>query len=213
MKYLKLYEEENKGITLQYYLNSLSNNYFIDNILWDDDTLHCDYQDIFSLKTKDYDFSKVKHLNCTSNKIENLDGIENFTNLENLHCEKNNLESLKGIENCKKLERLDCQYNNLKNLDGIENLPNLKYVYCQYNKWEFPLSLETFKKFFYGPDDVYTEYNIIHFRTYNCQKAFLDKYPERVGELKEFGYNIELLNDPEYAWLFDQETNGFFGLK
>ena len=58
--------------------------------------------------------------------------------------------------------------------------------------------------------------NILHEKiaeTYEFQKSYLDKYPENVVELKKFGYHKDLVNDPEYAWLFDQESNGFFGLK
>ena len=50
-------------------------------------------------------------------------------------------------------------------------------------------------------------------QSYNYQKKLLDEHPEKVRELKPFGYNKDLINDPKYQWIFDQETSGFFNIK
>ena len=101
---------------------------------------------------------------------------------------------------------LDCSSNQLTSLKGIENLNNLTYLWCKYNPLKYP----------FWKEDCEIEYDdnqIKYFKSYTCQKKFLDLYPERVQYLKEFGFHKDLVNDPEYAWLFDQESNGFFGLK
>ena len=39
------------------------------------------------------------------------------------------------------------------------------------------------------------------------------RYIKLYEDLKEGITFKDLINDPEYSWIFDQESNGFFGLK
>ena len=45
-------------------------------------------------------------LNCDSNKLTSLSGIENLTNLTVLECSNNQLDSLVGIRNLTNLTKL-----------------------------------------------------------------------------------------------------------
>ncbi|MBZ1011967.1 cell wall-binding repeat-containing protein, partial [Clostridioides difficile] len=54
------------------------------------------------------------------NKIDNLDGIENFRNLEKLDCSSNNLESVDLSKNIK-LKYLDISGNKILNIDLKNN--------------------------------------------------------------------------------------------
>jgi len=94
---------------------------------WDDD----DLTPILKIaKKQGIPYDQITRLNCSDQKLTNLDGIENLINLKQLYCYSNNLTSLEGIENLTKLESLDCSFNKLFNLKGIENLSNLEFLFC-----------------------------------------------------------------------------------
>ncbi|EGT5166671.1 TPA: cell wall-binding repeat-containing protein, partial [Clostridioides difficile] len=66
------------------------------------------------------------------NKIDNLDGIENFRNLEKLDCSSNNLESVDLSKNIK-LKYLDISGNKILNID-LKNNNLINELHCDANK-------------------------------------------------------------------------------
>ena len=197
MKYIKIYEKF-KERTVEDFLKE-------NNIKNDVTELDCSSNRLTSLKGIE-NLNNLTKLYCHSNQLTSLKGIENLNNLTKLSCSSNQLTSLKGIENLNNLTYLSCDSNQITSLKGIENLNNLTKLWCYLNPIKYPFWKENCKI-------KYDDNQIKYFKSYECQKSFLDKFPERVQELKEFGYNTEILNDPEYQWIFDQESNGFFGLK
>ena len=74
---------------------------------------------------------KLEFLQCSDNKIDSLNGIENLINLTDLFIGNNLLTSLNGIEKLTKLENLSISNNlltTLSSLKGIEKLFNLEYL-------------------------------------------------------------------------------------
>ncbi|HBG0656120.1 TPA: cell wall-binding repeat-containing protein, partial [Clostridioides difficile] len=66
------------------------------------------------------------------NKIDNLDGIENFRNLEKLDCSSNNLESVDLSKNIK-LKYLDISGNKILNIN-LKNNNLINELHCDANK-------------------------------------------------------------------------------
>jgi len=77
--------------------------------------------------------NNLTYLDCSSEGITSLDGIEQLVNLEMLYCPYNKLTSfscasLKGIENLTNLKHLRCHNNPLTyyNLNNLKDLKDLK---------------------------------------------------------------------------------------
>ena len=79
-------------------------------------------------------WSKIKEINCSSNQLTNLEGIENLTNLTHLYCSNNQLTDLEGIENLRKLKHLNCHYNQLTALPDLSANTALQYLNCKNNQ-------------------------------------------------------------------------------
>jgi Leucine-rich repeat (LRR) protein len=97
------------------------------------------------MKWYNYDYNKwvksgcpknkiIRILDCSSNNLTTLVGIENLTNLTTLYCYNNQLSSLAGIENLTNLKELYCNKNQLSSLAEIKNLTNLTILYCNNNQ-------------------------------------------------------------------------------
>ena len=71
-------------------------------------------------------------INCYSQNISDLTGIEAFTALTYLDCSNNQLTSL-DVSNNRALERLDCGFNQLTSLD-VSNNTALSYLSCEGNE-------------------------------------------------------------------------------
>ena len=87
--------------------------------------------------------ASVTTMDCSSQEISNLDGIQYFENLSQLNCSYNPLTELLNIP--ANLTELNCSY--CVNIDTIGTLPNtLNYLNCSYNQIselpDLPLSLE-----------------------------------------------------------------------
>jgi Leucine-rich repeat (LRR) protein len=50
-------------------------------------------------------WENITKIDCSYNKLNNLNGIENLPNLQNLNCSGNNLLDLNGIENLIKIKK------------------------------------------------------------------------------------------------------------
>jgi Leucine-rich repeat (LRR) protein len=61
--------------------------------------------------------------------------MENLIHLKSLNCYSNNLTHLNGIENLIHLKSLNCWNNDLTDLNGIEKLINLRELWCSYNNF------------------------------------------------------------------------------
>ena len=72
-----------------------------------------DINDCLEEHHKGEDPLSITQLNCSSNNLTSLNGIEQLTNLTHLNCSSNNLTSLNGIEQLINLTDLYCYINNL----------------------------------------------------------------------------------------------------
>ncbi len=86
-------------------------------------------QDIQSLKGIEVFFA-LKELNCTSNRLDELD-VSHNTALERLYCSYNNLVQL-DLENNSNLISLSSSFNRISTLD-ISNKPHLKTLNSEMN--------------------------------------------------------------------------------
>jgi Leucine-rich repeat (LRR) protein len=75
----------------------------------------------------------LKVLNCSYNQLTTLNGIQNLTNLQKLFCSNNNITTLNGVQKLTNLQQLSCSNNNLTTLNEIQNLTNLQQLYCSNN--------------------------------------------------------------------------------
>ena len=87
--------------------------------------------------------ASVTSIDCSSQEISSLDGIQYFENLSHLNCSYNPLTELSNIPS--NLTHLNCSY--CVNIETIGTLPNtLNYLNCNYNQIDelpgLPLSLE-----------------------------------------------------------------------
>ena len=80
----------------------------------------------------DAERAKVNKIDCKSNSIESLKGVEYFTSLTELHCDKNKLTSLDISKNTS-LKELSCSSNQLTVLRVDQN-PELQSIDCVNNK-------------------------------------------------------------------------------
>jgi len=85
------------------------------------------------LKNKYPDKSKwkdIESINCYSQKLTDLIGIEKLINLKILFCNFNKISKLDITKNIN-LKELYCNHNQLRELDTSKNL---KYLYCDHNQ-------------------------------------------------------------------------------
>lgn len=96
--------------------------------------------------------SLITTLDCSSNNIYTLDGLEYFTNLDSLTCSYNPINVLGELP--ESLEYLDCSH--CINLNNIPNIPHsLKYLDCSYNQiQELPILPVGLKKLFCAVNNI-----------------------------------------------------------
>lgn len=151
------------------------------------------------------DLIKLKKLGLGGNNLENLEGVEKLINLTDIYVWNNNLKDLKELKNLINLKTIYCEHNNLINLNDIINLLNINYVSSGDNPWEYPIPIRFLN------ESTYTSGQINRFKTYELQKDFLTKYPERADDLKPFGFHEKIRE--EFPDLVEGIEFGFFGLK
>ena len=74
----------------------------------------------------------LKKINCSNNRLLNLDSLNNLYNLEEIDCSYNRIETLENL-NLPNLQVLRCAYNRISSLQNL-NFPNLKYFHCSDNR-------------------------------------------------------------------------------
>ncbi len=87
------------------------------NNLHNIDISYMNLKDLHSLKG-----SFITMLNCSKNKLSNLDGIEKIYGLQTLNLNYNNISNIDKLKNKKELKELTLTYNPIKNLSALENL-------------------------------------------------------------------------------------------
>lgn len=81
------------------------------------------------------DVEKIIYMDCSKNKLENLEFIEKYINLKYLYCNDNEIINIEPICKLKKLKVLHCQNNQLYTLPNeLINLTNLYEIKYKPNK-------------------------------------------------------------------------------
>ena len=102
------------------------------------------------------------------------------TALTYLYCYNNQLPSL-DVSGATALAHLDCSSNHLTRLPKLPD--SLRVLYCSNNPFEEPISQDIIKKFNLNESKLYTEERVKVFKSYEWQKSFLMKYPERYNDI------------------------------
>jgi len=133
--------------------------------------------------------------NCTQNKLTTLEFCPNYVG-SNFNCSHNELTTLEffpeyvgGI--------LDCSNNKLTSIDNIA-LYSIDMIYCSNNNW---IDVIPYKIYLNAFDSPYTDNQYFKFRSYEYQKEFLTKTPEKYNDLESVGY-VNGIKE-EFDWLFN----------
>ncbi|MDX1943541.1 MAG: hypothetical protein SFU99_23445 [Saprospiraceae bacterium] len=78
-------------------------------------------------------FSKLRELDLSGRKLENLDFIIGMPLLETLVIDDTGLTTLSSLKSSNSIRYLYCRRNKLTDLEGIEGLQKLKHLFCQGN--------------------------------------------------------------------------------
>ena len=76
---------------------------------------------------------KLVRINCGSNVIRTLEGMDTYPALTSLNCDSNCIDSLVPLARCVSLKSLSCDNNMLTSLDGVAPLQSLQLLYCDSN--------------------------------------------------------------------------------
>jgi len=90
-----------------------------------------DYDDVIDYLVLTSTIADITTLQLSTNGINDLTGIEDFTNLYSLDCSFNHITSL-DVSNNAALTRLFCNYNQITYLD-LSNNGSLELVHCENN--------------------------------------------------------------------------------
>ena len=121
----------------------------------------------------------LTHLYCYNNQLPSLDVSAN-TALTYLYCYNNQLPSL-DVSGATALAHLNCSSNHLTRLPKLPD--SLRVLYCSNNPFEEPISQDIIKKFNLNESKLYTEERVKVFKSYEWQKEFLKKHPERFNDI------------------------------
>ena len=100
---------------------------------------------IKNFKTR-FNFSKLKILDVSNNKLINIIGIQNFTKLRKINLNENDINKIDSLDKLNDLYYINLSNNNLKSYDksNLGFLPALKILLCDNN---FFKSINCFEKF------------------------------------------------------------------
>jgi len=146
----------------------------------------------------------LKELYCQNNQLIELSELPN--DLLSLICFRNELTELPKLP--KGLKRLDCRNNKLKELKDLPE--SLLELHCCNNDLIKPITYNIYIKVndsLNGKDFglFYTDEQIELFSSYEYQYDFLIKEPENFLDLKPFGYDQKIKNDPDFEHLFNAD--------
>ncbi len=85
----------------------------------------------------DSDLEKIVNLpelDCSNNKISDLEPLRSLTNLQQLSCYDNNLNDLEPLCALTNLQQLSCEGNKISDLEPLHALTNLQDLNCSNNK-------------------------------------------------------------------------------
>jgi hypothetical protein len=93
--------------------------------------------------------TNLRTLFLDENLIERIDGLKNQTELRELHLNDNLIERIEGFENLNSLEELSLGQNRIKLIEGIENLVVLRQLHLYDNPVkEVPLTIMNLRNLF-----------------------------------------------------------------
>ena len=175
---------------------------------------------------KDEKIPEILHgnLDCSNNMLHDIIGSPKII-YGNFDCKFNILLSLIGSPEIVYGD-FDCTFNSIRNLDGspkeihgnfdcrnnqltsLDNGPEIvtNTFFCKNNPWKFPIPLDIIKKYRLSWLTIYTHEQEEKFRSYEYQKDFLTKYPERYKDLIYLGYDPKIKE--EFDWLFNASDMG-----
>jgi len=76
----------------------------------------------------------LKKLSLQSNRLSQIQGLENLLDLEELYLSSNGITKLEGLDNLTSLRVLDVASNQLTTLENIAHLIHLEEFWCNDNK-------------------------------------------------------------------------------
>ena len=96
-------------------------------------TLNCSSQSIADLTGVEY-FINITALDCKFNNLTALPALDSLTSLLYLYCNDNQLTVLPGLTNNTALQRLECYINQLTALPDLANNTALAQLWCFWNQ-------------------------------------------------------------------------------
>ncbi|MFX1353189.1 MAG: leucine-rich repeat protein, partial [Promethearchaeota archaeon] len=78
----------------------------------------------------------IKHLELSSNEIQEIKNLEHLKSLEILNLGSNSIIEISGLSKLERLEVLHLASNQIKEIKGLEKLVNLKELYLRGNQIE-----------------------------------------------------------------------------
>lgn len=155
----------------------------------------------------------ITWLDCTSNNISNLDGIQYFKNLTHLNCSYNPITQL--LELPENLTHLNCSYSVV--LDSLGNLPlTLKYLNCSYNQIRklptLPIGLEQLFCSVNNIEEIkYIPYNLTHIDCSFNNLVYLPFLPDNLAHINCSYNELTSLPDlpPNLGVLYNNPLNIF----
>lgn len=144
--------------------------------------------------------------NCSWNSLKSFDFCAKSVGRD-FDCSNNILTSL---EFCPRYIGGDFScYSN--ELTSFEHIPEFigGVIYCDDNNWTNPISYEYMIKYTIIDSEkykIYTEEQEEEFRSYDFQKDFLTKTPEKYKDLEYLGYNKQIKE--EFDWIFNASDMG-----
>lgn len=97
------------------------------------EVLYCDMSNLTNLKLIE-GCPQLKYLNCSRNKLTDLQELSNCPLLETLYCFNNSLTSLDHVQGCSLLQKLNCDNNRIESLVPLRCCPDLRDLSINYNR-------------------------------------------------------------------------------
>ena len=93
-----------------------------------------------------FNFSNLKNLDISKNKLENINGIQNMTKLSKLNIKENFISKIDSLDKLNELNNINISNNKLRNCDksNLGLLPSLKTFLCDNNLLK---SINCFEKY------------------------------------------------------------------
>ena len=137
-----------------------SQSTIIPDIAFEQALIDLGYDKKLNGKIRTKKISEIQHLKIDNLKIEDLKGIEDFGSLKTLNCSNNRIKELNIGENTS-LIKLECNGNQLTSLD-VSNNTALTYLSCNDNLLtEIDVSSNTFLKSLYCANNQLSSLDVI----------------------------------------------------